>query len=173
MRESNIFATLYTEDFGLLYVSAQSIREQASKMKYHLHAGSLVEVDIVRGKELWKLTGIHEGVSSLRFVRSPWYSLVGKISSLVLRLCKGEESNSLLWGELDLLYVTISIEQTYDPLFEIIIISRILSSLGYWSGDELCVTTTTPYSQETLDFAGENKRMLIQKINQALIDSQL
>ena len=65
MRESNKLVVLYTREFGLIYASTQSIRELKSKMRFHTNALSLVDVDVIRGRDIWKITGIHENISSL------------------------------------------------------------------------------------------------------------
>ena len=173
MRESNKLAVLYTRDFGLVYVGAQSIREARSKMKPHLQSLSMVDVDLVRGREVWRLTGIHENLASLNFVQKLWYPLLDRISSTIQRLCQGEEPHIELWQELDTLYQSVREEEVFDETIEVVALCRILNSLGYWSADVLSVTTKDPYGKESLLFARENNMLLIKNINKGLIDSQL
>ena len=104
IKEAHRMAILYTEDFGLLYVHAQSIRKQEAKMRYHLQQFSLVNVDLVQGRDIWRLTGIHELVSSLSFVETYWYEHIDHMTSIMIRLCQGEEPNELLWNEISHTY---------------------------------------------------------------------
>lgn len=171
MRESNKLFALYTERFGLLYVSAQSIREMRAKMRFHAHPLSLVEVDLVQGRDMWKLVGIHENVSSLTFATDPWYTFLDNMSSLVLRLCTGEEAHPDIWKDIVWLYQQDP--ETYDlELLEVYITIRLLYFLGYWEGDLLLLEDDS-FSQEQQAYIQNKRSSLIQKINHGLQASQL
>ena len=62
-------------------------------MKAYLQSYSLVEIDLVRGRDIWRLTGIHEDLPSLPLVSGSWYPLLEKLASVVYRLCPGEEAH--------------------------------------------------------------------------------
>ena len=55
--ESNFTYKLLTEEFGLLYAHGQGVRELKSRNKYALKTGQLLEVTLVRGREVWRITG--------------------------------------------------------------------------------------------------------------------
>ena len=171
MKEANKLLVLYTRDFGLIYVGAQSIRNLNAKMKYHVQSYNYIDVDIIRGRDVWRLTGVHQKISSLSFVETPWYPLCVRLSEIIQRLCKGEESNHELWKEIQGVYEYIGTEFLSE--IEIILVARILHALGYWSGDEMCVVSDMPYSLESISFTKDHKRTLIRKINQSFVDSQL
>lgn len=180
MRESNKLAMLYTRDFGLIYVSAQSIREERSKLKAHLHAHSLVSVDVVRGRDIWRLTGIHEEQSSLQLSSSPWYPLLDRYATSLLRLCPGEEANEELWQDIAKLFALIAQYQHNKTLskplishIEIILMARALDHLGYWSGKEPVIESQEIYNQELANYVQGHKQSLIKNINQGLQRSQL
>lgn len=171
-QESNKLLVMYTRDFGLVYVNAQSLRGAQSKMKYHALSYNYVDVDLVRGKSMWRLTGIQERVSSLNFVATPWYGLVEKITRMLIRLVPGEEAHDELWQELELLFSMIN-QKEFHQSIEYILVARILNFLGYYSGEEKIVTDDMPYTQENYQWLEENKKSIAKKINQGLIDSQL
>ena len=183
MRESNKLAVLYTRDFGLIYVAAQSIREAKSKMKAHLHTCSLASVDLVRGRDIWRLTGIHEDLSSLSFAGTKWFALLDRYSSSLKRLCPGEEPNFDLWDDISELYEYIreDLSQPHKKIFskedvaiiEIVLMARSLNHLGYWSGDELPLTSKHIYSSEIIDYVSTHKSLMFKKINEGLRRSQL
>jgi len=174
MRESNKLVVLYTERFGLIYTTMQSIRELKSKMKYHTNTLSLVTVDVVRGRDIWRITGIHEDISSLSFVENEFYTFIHRIAVLLLRMSQGEESHREIWNDLHSLYKNIDTidSQNYEAV-EIITIARMLYFLGYWDGTQSCITSHTIFNNELFDEVIKNKLEYIKLINQGIIDSQL
>lgn len=175
MRESNKLIVLYTRDFGLVYVAAQSIREQSSKMKAHIQTYSLVDVDLVQGKDIWRLTGVHERYSSLKYVQTQWYPFMEKISLMVKRLCPGEEVNSGIWDDIYQLFELIFQEHTDidESVLELVFLSRLLNHLGYWSGNEVTVSTEHMYSPDIFEYVSKHKSQIIKNINRGLERSQL
>jgi recombinational DNA repair protein (RecF pathway) len=174
LKEAHRMAILYTQDFGLMYVHAQSIRKHEAKMRYHLQFLSMVHVDLVQGRDIWRLTGIHEDTSSLSFVETPWYGFLDRVATILYRLCQGEESNDELWEEIIYIYSLIQEKHEYQESYEIIVVVRVLSALGYWSGDELLVHDKNPYhNNELVEYVVEHRKNLVSKINLSLKQSQL
>jgi recombinational DNA repair protein (RecF pathway) len=172
--ESNKLVYLYTEKFGLIYASMQSLRELRSKMRYHIHAYSLVDVDVVQGKSIWRITGVHEIVSGFSVVNTPWYRLQSLVCDMIQRLCAGEEQNQALWNDVVLLFKKIEDEQHhYHDMYEYIIIVRILYHLGYWSEYDIVINTENPYTHDIIQHVEQKKVEYIQNINTALAESQL
>jgi len=173
-RESNKLVYLYTEKFGLIYATLQSVREIKSKMRYHMQAYSLVDIDLVSGKSIWRITGVHEKISSFTYVETPWYPLISIISETLIRLCIGEEENEKLWSEINLFFQNLNTEnEFYIKEYEIIVMVRFLYSLGYWDEIDMLIQTDEPYSREIFDYVKANNLRYIKKINQSLYDSQL
>ncbi len=174
MRESNKLVFLYTQKFGLLYASMQSVRKLQSKMRYHVHPYSLVDVDLVSGRNIWRITGIHENISSFLFAETPWYRLLSLVSETLLRLCRGEEKNELLWNEIVIFFENIKDEyEIFIMEYEYIIMIRILYTLGYWNDEDIILKTKNPYQKNFFKYVHEHKIEYIKKINQSLHDSQL
>ncbi len=174
MRESNKLLWLYTERFGLIHVSLQGVRELSSKMSFHSHALSLVEVDVVRGRDIWRMTGIHENISSLSFVDLPWYGFFARLSTVLVRLCPGEEVNTTLWADIITLFDLMKEDQDVDlSILEIIVLVRVLYHLGYWDGHEVLLEGHDLYHVDMRSYAEQHRTVLIQLINQSLKDSQL
>lgn len=172
--ESNKLVYLYTQKFGLVYASMQSLRELRSKMRYHIHPYSLVDVDLVSGKNIWRITGVHENRSSFELVDSPWYRLVSLVSDMITRLCIGEEVNEHLWNDLALFFDNLKKEnEDYLDAYEIIIIVRILDSLGYWDTRGIILESKNPYNHRVFEYINFHYNHYIQKINEALHSSQL
>lgn len=172
-KESSKVGILYTKDFGLLYVNAQSIRLQKAKMRSFFLDHSLVSVDIIRGRGMWRLTGIDGSVSSLSFVETPWYPMIHKISLLVERLCQGEDENSDLWKHLATLYTLINTKTLYEKHFELVFVINILHALGYWSHDNLVTEHHDVHNPDVLKYVQNNKTSLTKQVNEVLAMTQL
>ncbi len=173
-RESNKLVYLYTKKFGLVYANMQSLRELKSKMRFHIHPYSLVDVDLVSGKSIWRITGVHEKITSFDLVGTPWYRIVSLVSDNLIRLCTGEEQNEVLWNNIMLFLENITPENEKNIReFEIITMVRILQSLGYWNSDDVVLQTDNPYQIDIFNHVKKNKILYIKKINQSLNDSQL
>jgi hypothetical protein len=54
--EKNHFITLFTREFGMIRAKAQSVRVADSKLRYALQEFSYIEVSLVKGKEIWRIT---------------------------------------------------------------------------------------------------------------------
>lgn len=55
--ESSYVYKLFTRELGLLYVHGQSVREIKNRNRYALSTHHRVEVTVVRGRGVWRLTG--------------------------------------------------------------------------------------------------------------------
>lgn len=147
--EASKIYTIYTEDFGLVRAKAQGVRLLASKLRYNLDDFVFGSFSLVRGKELWRLTGAE--TASLEPENAP---LRARILSLVRRLVQGEERNDGLFKALTLL----AQEEAADTDAEVRILSAVLASLGYLDLDKA---------------AGLSRAETIALINKALKESQL
>ncbi len=173
MRESNKILTLYTQSFGLIYATLQSVREGKSKMKYHTQLHSLIIVDLVRGRDIWRIVGVHEQYSSFSFLGTPWYSMIDRISSITLRLCKGEEPEPQLWRDYEQLHRYIHDQNRYHASIEQLYVIRILYVLGYWDGEESFLLEENPLRESILLSVEQEIQRLNYQINTSLQETQL
>ncbi len=99
--ESNRFYKIFTEELGLVGVSAQSVREEKSKLRYVLQDFSWVTLDLVRGKEVWRITSAGEG-RNLSIIKGDHacFKLFARMCLLVLRLVHGEGREDNLFHDL-------------------------------------------------------------------------
>ena len=58
--EHDITYKLFTKEFGLIFARATSVRKLPSKLRAHLKVGYMTRVTLVKGKELWRITGGEE-----------------------------------------------------------------------------------------------------------------
>ncbi len=166
--EAGKFLLLFTKDFGMIGAIAQGIRLSKSKLRYHTQDFSFTNVSLVKGKEVWRLTGAH-GIDE----NNKPNILHIKILKLLRRLLYGEEKNEKLFEIVESLYKGNFDEEDYDDI-ECLIVLRVLDSLGYISNKEF-----NEFINEisiTRDFINKiklNKKNIISIINNSLRESQL
>ena len=175
--ESDKSFLILTEDFGLIYASAKSIRSLSSKLRYSLQKLSVLEVVLVRGKTGWKITNTsHFYDLSKSFLDDREKERVfQKIILLVKRFIAGEERNNYLF---DIIIETAkALEKNnngYD-LIETLAVLRIMDSLGYIKNP----SSLSPFlgginfDEEMLNSIVPQKSVAIYEINRALEESHL
>jgi len=177
--EANRLYRVLTPDFGLINVFAQGVRLEKSKLRYQLTNYSLVNLELVHGREYWRLVGVErQGF----FNNQEQNSLIKRISLILFRLIHGEEPKPKIfadlkmgWGMLEKVSKSdLASRDTTSKLesLEIFILIRILADLGY-----LADTT------ETAEILGTNepdlakifakRTALIRLINSSLAESGL
>lgn len=168
---------IFTRDLGMLYASAQGVRKLSSKLRYVLQDFNYVKVDLVRGKDFWRVTsasktnaleGILEDKNKL--------GIMVNISKLLRRLLAGEDANEILFADLIKgLHVLEKTEKREElPNVEVILVLRILNNLGYIGGAEnLQSLITSPFEDELVYQVAKSKRDILAEINKALRETQL
>ncbi len=160
---------LYTRDLGLVYAHAQGIRKLSSKLRFTLADFSRANVDLVRGKEVWRVTTA-TSISTFTLVLGTIESekIIARVFSLVRRLVTGEEPNEEIFKTLTRLFELFSLPNTEKEEYrriELLTVARLLIALGYLSRETLTTDDTL------LDVKEQHR--LIRDINQALSQSHL
>lgn len=135
--ESNRYYKIFTEELGLVNAVAQSVREGKSKLRYVLQDYSIIFVDLVRGKEVWRITSAGEHETQNFTNGSEQKKLFARIASFVERLLQGEGQEELLFVDLMNVFLFLKKEQVPKELFsavEILATFRALVFLGYLDG---------------------------------------
>lgn len=176
--EANKILTVYTREMGLVRAMVQGIRLHKSKLRFALQDFSYVNIDFVRGKEIWRITSA-SSISSFPFARSSKSSLliIARISKLIERLCDGEESNEKIFDDFIqaiLLLDDTEVSSASREALELHLVLRILNTLGY-IGDSMMLSD---YLGGAIDLSQtetllREKRSIISHINKALNESQL
>lgn len=176
--EANKMLTIYTREMGLVRALAQGVRLHKSKLRFTLQDFSYVNVDFVRGKELWRVTSAKH-ISSFPLARSNTFSLIlmTRVSKLIERLCTGESPNENIFDDfIQALYLLDdeNILSSSREALELHLILRIMNSLGY-IGDS---TILSKYLSSSFDYSKtesllKERQSIIAHINKALNESQL
>ncbi len=177
-RESNRFYKILTEDLGLVGASAQAVREGKSKLRYVLQDFSLVTLDLVRGREVWRITSAAEDTSYPNIKADKVrLKLFARYCSVVQRLVHGESREDALL--LDMRKAFEFLEKVPIPIelemaFETLVTFRTLVLLGYINHkahDEFFMTGE--WSTELLSSFEKKRLSILPAINKAFHASQL
>lgn len=170
--EASAMYSIYTKDFGLITAKAQSVRLLSSKLRYNLDVLSFSTFSLVKGKEVWRLTGVFETKSS-RLHRL----MKARVMALVRRLVQGEEVNHKVFETLSFMMndQVLDTSEAKDVLcFEVLVLMHILSALGYLDMDKLIgVKATESISIEQLERIRPQYVGLVQEVNKAIKATQL
>ncbi|MEK7586056.1 MAG: DNA repair protein RecO [Patescibacteria group bacterium] len=176
--EANKMLTVYTREMGLVRVASQGIRFHKSKLRFALQDYSYINMDLVRGREIWRVTSA-TSINSFPYARSTKESLllIARVSKLIERLCDGEEANDRIFDDfIQALYLLDDVNLSIDvrEALELHLVLRIMSTLGY-IGESSSVREylSLPFDKvETSRFLKE-KKSIIAHINKAINESQL
>lgn len=173
--ESNRFYKIFTEDLGLVGATAQAVREGKSKLRYSLQDLSWVHLDLVHGREVWRITSAIEAEREMR--NAEYGVLFARVCALVRRLLHGEGQNSALFKEL--VAITEFLERESVALddrvsFEALAAMRVLAHLGYFNTEHYKdFTIARMWSRELLEAFGRVRPTAIRDINRALKETHL
>ena len=176
--EANKMFAIYAREMGLVWAVAQGVRLHKSKLRFTLQDFSYVNVDLVRGKEIWRVTSAKHITSFPLARRSPdSLILITRVSRLLERLCTGEEpSDSIFDDFIQALYLLDdeAVSKESREALELHLILRIMNRLGYIGDSEIL----TQYLSEDIDYSKTEKLLkdrqsIIAHINKALSESQL
>lgn len=163
---------------GLVYAVAQGIRLNKSKLRFTLQDFSYVNVDLVRGKELWRVTSARH-ISSFPLTRACSQSLIlmMRVGKLIERLCTGESPNEVIFDDFIQALYLLDIEDvspSYREALELHLVLRIMNSLGYiGDSDILSKYLCSSFDCNKIDMLLKERQSIIAHINKALTESQL
>jgi len=175
--EAGRYYSIFTRDLGLVYASAQGVRKISSKLRFVLQDFSYIKIDLVQGKDFWRLTSASKTnqLEELKDKKENFKVLVN-ISKLLKRLLAGVERNEALF--IDLLDGLFVLEKASGDEelqnIEVVMVLRILSNLGYIGGGEyLDSLITSPFEKELVFKVAKSRAKVLTQINKALRESHL
>lgn len=133
---------IFTKDFGLLMCHARSIRKLESKLRAHLLPRSISLVTLVKGREVWRLTGAER-----RNVETPFLQ---EITELLKRFVRGEGQHKALYRRL--VEISMLSKTTYDSdKVRLLIYYVLLVELGYADARVIGAENIKEYAQYSVD----------------------
>ena len=98
--ESNKVFTILTSELGTIIATAQGVRKLQSKLRYSLQDLTSAKFALVRGKEIWRITGA-EKIVNLYDKKTPIQirQSLARILAFIKRLSPGEAVNKKVFEE--------------------------------------------------------------------------
>ncbi len=103
--ENDIMLRLYTEDLGVIYALAKSLRKKDGKLKAHVRKYHYTNVTIVKGKEIYRLTGASEisyrySLPLFTAKQKELNNLLPEAANLIEKYYQGEQKSSSLFKKI-------------------------------------------------------------------------
>jgi DNA repair protein RecO len=176
--EAGKMISIFTRDLGLILATAQGIRFEKSKLRYHAREYSFGTFSFVRGKELWRMTSVTSNEIDQSGTKES-QQLIARIALVLKRLLHGEEPNMELFDAVEMchlfLYSVKSFSEDQLKTLESLVMLRILHYLGY-VGKDIQMSeffASKEISPEVLEKAAPLRQLMNQHINIALKESHL
>jgi DNA repair protein RecO (recombination protein O) len=176
--EANRYFTIFTRELGVVRAAAQGVRLLKSKLRYGLQDYAYAKVDLVRGREIWRVTSSAPLFHFPKIKEDKYLFLIYiRMLRLIERLSPGEEPNEKLFEDLLVALAflegaELAKENIADA--EAVIVLKILSRLGYVGESEVNTSIIeSPISLELLLKVSPQRTAIISQINQSLHESQL
>lgn len=174
--ETGKYYSIFTRDLGIIYASAQGVRKMPSKLRFVLQDFSYLKIDLVKGKDFWKITSASKTNKLENLFKPEIFEIFANISKLLKRLLAGEDPNKKLFMDLlDGLFV-LEKSDTKEELrnIEAIIVLRILNNLGYLGDNKISNDfIESPFEKDLIFKASENRTKILRQINKALKETHL
>jgi DNA repair protein RecO (recombination protein O) len=168
---------LFTRELGMISAGATGIRTMSSRLRYILQDYAYVKVDLVRGKDMWRLTSASKTEENLNFhTNLPALKVFVNISRLLRRLLAGEDVNRSLFDDLLKSLFVLSETNTKGelPNIEVMIVLRMLNHLGYIGNDkEITDLIVSPFESGAILEISKNRSKILREINKALRETQM
>ena len=175
--EAGKYYSIFTRDLGLIFASAQGVRKMSSKLRFVLQDFSYIKVDLVKGKDLWRVTSASKGNTLEGLTRTPAkFEVFFNVAKLLKRLLAGELANENLFTDVVSGLHLLEKTETEEDLrnVEAVIVLRILNNLGYiGGGSQLENLIKSPFEEGLVVEAYKNRKEVLLQINRALKETQL
>lgn len=173
--EESLRVHLYTDQLGLVSCVAKSARTERSKLRPHLLIGSFGVYSLVKGKDVWRVTGAWE-TDNVFYSRSRVQNEgSARVFQTVRQFVRGEGSDPYLFSVLwNFAHRTRNINDEDVRDAECLAALRILASLGYVEESQsVSEFLDASYESETLLRARSARQELVRSINAGIKASHL
>ena len=175
--ETGKYYSIFTHDLGMVYASAQGVRKMSSKLRFVLQDFAYVKIDLVQGKDFWRMTSAGKTNMLEKLTKNPGtFEIVSNVANLLKRLLAGVEKNEALFADLiNGLSILENTEKKEDLRnIEAIIVLRILNNLGYIGGNEILQNLVkSPFEENLIFEISKSRSRVLWQINKALKETHL
>lgn len=164
--EDDVIIKAYTRDFGMINIKSQSLRKSV-KLRGHIGLHKLCQVTVVKGKEIYRLTGVVEMQKDTDFIPH--------ICECVGKFIHGEGKNVKLFDRL-MAYCEME-KKDYDvALLRVALYADVLIQLGYLDIEELSMSKTEYINCDVSHIyllSSLNKKHFVNTIQKSIASSML
>lgn len=175
--EAGKYYFIFTRDLGMITASAQGVRKMSSKLRYVLQDFAYLKIDLVQGKNIFRVTNASKTGALEQITRMPeTFVVFANIARLLKRLLAGVEPNEALFLDLiNGLSVLESLQKEEDLRnIEAILVLRILNNLGYIGENEILKNLIkSPFEQNLVFEVSKDRTKVLHQINKALKETHL
>jgi recombinational DNA repair protein (RecF pathway) len=161
----------------MIFASAQGVRKMSSKLRYVLQDFAYLKIDLVQGKDFWRVTNASKTNALEQITKRPeTLEVFANIARLLRRLLAGVEPNKALFVDLFNGLSILEKMKTKEELqnIEAIIVLRIIHNLGYIGSNEALQNfIKSPFEENLIFEASKNRTTILSEINKALKETHL
>lgn len=176
-QNSSAYYYILTKDLGLIKARAQGVREMKSRLKGALQELSLSTIAYVHGKAGWKITtAIPDKNFFTETKNADVRKIMARISDCLIRLIPGEEKSAEIFTAVEKGFSALVQSEKDSLVIEVIILTRILYTLGLLAKDETTSEILKDYSDFSVPIISHtltHKALIIRAINKGFKESQL
>lgn len=170
---------LLTDKFGAIAATASGVRKESSKLRYALQTYRQPSVELVRGKEMWRIVGAANGEHYTHLLEdSQKRALYARMVNLVSRFVVGEGVHMQIFNELQtaLNFLAENKLEERDAVYvEELWNLRLLKELGYIGESDIFaqIFASPQWDKETIRSLAPIEKQAIAEINNALLAAQI
>ena len=179
--ESNKVFTILTSELGTIIATAQGVRKLQSKLRYSLQDLTYAKFALVRGKEIWRITGAEKIVNIYdKKVPIQIRQSLARVLTFIKRLSPGESVNKKVFEEFGSLHKVLTSSKIIRDNNDLMAIEnlaylRIAHHFGYGTPSEKLkdIVYSSDWNIEIRDSAVENINESKRELASVLLETQL
>ena len=179
--ESNKVFTILTYELGTIIATAQGVRKLQSKLRYSLQDLAFAKFALVRGKDIWRITGA-EKIVNIYDKKTPIQirQSMAKVLAFIKRLSPGEAVNKKVFEEFGALHYALTSSKIIRNHNDLIAIEnlaylRVAHHFGYGTPSEKLkdIVYSSNWNLETRNSAGDSIDEIKKEVSSVLAETQL
>ena len=171
--EADMTILLFTKELGMILAVAKSVRSAKSKLRYSLQIGSVSKVDLVKGKQVWRVISATP-IDRINILDAETRAVVAKAVRFVKRMVDKEKEERGIYSDLESLLFSTKKGHSKEKLAEIELVFylRSLFGLGYIANNtEFRDILSREYSISELETLPLPRKKILDAIKNAIYES--
>jgi DNA repair protein RecO len=173
--EADMTILIFTKELGMILAVAKSVRSAKSKLRYSLQIGSVSKVDLVKGKQVWRVISATP-IDRINILDTETRAVVAKAVRFVKRMVDKEKEERGIYSDLESLLFSTKKGHSKEKLAEIELVFylRSLFGLGYIANNtEFREILSREYSISELETLPLPRKKILDAIKNAIYESHL